>query len=135
MNGIETGKAWFLDEEPCPLNIWRDKYGVNHYISDMDTKHIKNCIDLIKSKKNWRVEFLKPLEIELLRRKYSFSCLNKPIEECSDSELLSWLISFLNGFDATDREVELYNAFDEECKNRSEEFNNKVKEIYKTFEK
>lgn len=60
----------------------------------------------------------------------NFSYFNKPISECSNSELIDWLISFLNGADYTDpHSIEVWDEFELECNNRNDEFNKEVEYI------
>lgn len=51
-----------------------------------------------------------------------FSYFDCPISQISDSELISWLIMFLNGADYDDpKNLELYEGFKKELANRPSE--------------
>lgn len=50
-------------------DTWRTKEGDYINLCDMETKHIKNCINLIQKRKDgWRSDWIKPLKKELLNR-------------------------------------------------------------------
>lgn len=55
--------------------LWKTANGEEIKIEDMNTSHIKNCINKIK-KSNWRVEYLEALENELKRRNLSVASNN-----------------------------------------------------------
>ena len=80
-----TDLPWdFLDEvgeleeylPPHEIETWEDKEGGVHIISEMESRHIRNCINMIKKRRTnprrwpdgWREEFLPRLEEELRRR-------------------------------------------------------------------
>lgn len=48
--------------------LWTDKLGCHIQLKDMETSHIKNCINKCK-RENWRIYALPILEKELIERK------------------------------------------------------------------
>ena len=59
-----------------------------------------------------------------------FSYFNRPISEVSDSDLINWLIAFLNGCDYTSEEDQaLYLEFKSEVPNRCKGFQDTVSYI------
>lgn len=60
----------------------------------------------------------------------NFAYFQKPIGECSDKELIGFLILFLNGADPSDPyDIRLYEEFEAEVPNRSKEFQSKVEHL------
>lgn len=55
------------------IPAWRMRNGKLIAIKDMDTSHIKNCINLIyKSKGTWRHQYLRYFNAELKKRESSY---------------------------------------------------------------
>ncbi|HEY7415486.1 MAG TPA: hypothetical protein VH593_09855 [Ktedonobacteraceae bacterium] len=53
--------------------VWITRDGRAIKVSDMETRHIKNCIAMIQRKWPWRAEYLDRLELELFARSYQNS--------------------------------------------------------------
>jgi hypothetical protein len=49
--------------------LWVDEYGREYSLKDMSMQHIYRCIQLIKSRKDWRRSWLPLLEAEYESRK------------------------------------------------------------------
>lgn len=61
--------------------IWRTANGTRIAIKDMKTTHIKNCLKMIyRSNGNWRREYLRALQRELLRRRWEERLKNESNE-------------------------------------------------------
>lgn len=48
--------------------VWVTAKGQHILISNMQTSHIYNCINLIKRRSGWRIDYLERLELELVIR-------------------------------------------------------------------
>lgn len=49
--------------------VWVCRDGRQILVSNMEIRHIKNCIAMIERKRNWRCEYLDRLQLELVIRK------------------------------------------------------------------
>lgn len=70
--------------------VWTTANGKSINIKDMDTTHIKNCINKIKNSGGvWRGEYLEILESELRRR--NLNVTSKEIDSITDKEKIYFL--------------------------------------------